>query len=169
MTHCWSQNMYFLNLVWLEDPAGSGDRHTVLFVLLSRLPSAFLKLPEYSASALAQKPVQLTRKPLPFWFSLSLSHEKLLIFLFNLPFVPYAGKNCGHKILGGGGEAVVWTMRKGNHKKKEKGKLSDAISIFLFLQMNKIKLWEYALKGILNVDLYIHMGSCDINKLLLLL
>lgn len=95
--------MYFLNLVWLEDPAGSGDRHTVLFMLLSRLPSAFIKLPEYSTSALAQKPVQLTCKPLPFWFSLTLSHEKLLIFLFNLTFVPYAGKNCGHKRFWGGG------------------------------------------------------------------
>jgi len=40
--------MYFLNLVWLEDPAGSGDRHAVLFMLLSHFLSPCIKLPKYS-------------------------------------------------------------------------------------------------------------------------
>lgn len=36
-----------------------------------------------------------------------------------------------------GGVEWCWTMRKGNHKKKEKEKPSDRISIFLLLQVKK--------------------------------
>jgi len=79
--------------------------------------------------------VQLTCKPLPFWFSLTISHEKLLFFPTQTSYLSLLLARMVAIILRG-----FWTMTKGNHKKKKKGKLSDDIPFFLLLQMNKIKL-----------------------------
>lgn len=70
-------------------------------MLLLRLPCTFTELPENRTLVFAQQPGQLTYKPLPFWFSLTISyHFFFFLFpLFVIRFVPYAGKNGGHKIF----------------------------------------------------------------------
>lgn len=100
MTHCWSQNMYFLNLVWLEDPAGGGDRQSPVHAALT--PSLyFYRTPWEQNISLCTAAWSTYLQASAF---LVFTHNILSFFFFLFPlfvirFVPYAGKNGGHKIF----------------------------------------------------------------------
>lgn len=85
--------MYFLNLVWLEDPAGGGDRQSPVHAALT--PCTFTELPENRTLVFAQQPGQLTYKPLPFWFSLTISYHFFFISLIRNQICPLCWQEWG--------------------------------------------------------------------------